>query len=62
MLQEIYVPILNVDNKIYIFDFQKDYVYKYDNEGKYLGKKEVTLKKIDLESGNVIATYILDDH
>ena len=76
---------------------------KYDNEGKYLGKKEisfhlkskyarrdapgnpwdkkliydkarkecyaqftsdgtVTLKKIDLESGNVIATYILDDH
>ena len=103
MLQEIYVPILNVDDKIYIFDFQKDYVYKYDNEGKYLGKKEisfhlkskyarrdapgnpwdkkliydkarkecyaqftsdgtVTLKKIDLESGNVIATYILDDH
>ena len=103
MLQEIYVPLLNVDNKIYIFDFQKDYVYKYDNEGKYLGKKEisfhlksnyarrdapgnpwdkkliydkarkecyaqftidgtVTLKKIDLESGNVIATYILDDH
>ena len=103
MLQEIYVPILNVDNKIYIFDFQKDYVYKYDNEGKYLGKKEisfhlkskyarrdapgnpwdkkliydkarkecyaqytsdgtVTLKKIDLESGNIIATYVLDDH
>ena len=103
MLQEIYVPILNVDNKIYIFDFQKDYVYKYDNEGKYLGKKEisfhlkskyarrdapgnpwdkkliydkarkecyaqftsdgtVTLKKIDLESGSVIATYVLDDH
>ena len=103
MLQEIYVPILNVDDKIYIFDFQKDYVYKYDNEGKYLGKKEisfhlkskyarrdapgnpwdkkliydkarkecyaqftsdgtVTLKKIDLESGSVIATYVLDDH
>ena len=37
MLQEIYVPLLNVDDKIYIFDFQKDYVYKYDNEGKYLG-------------------------
>ena len=103
MLQEIYVPLLNVDDKIYIFDFQKDYVYKYDNEGKYLGKKEisfhlkskyarrdapgnpwdkkliydkarkecyaqfisdgtVTLKKIDLESGSVIATYVLDDH
>ena len=103
MLQEIYVPLLNVDNKIYIFDFQKDYVYKYDEQGEYLGKKEisfhlkskyarrdapgnpwdkkliydkarkecyaqftsdgtVTLKKIDLESGNVIATYVLDDH
>ena len=103
MLQEIYVPLLNVDNKIYIFDFQKDYVYKYDEQGEYLGKKEisfhlkskyarrdapgnpwdkkliydkarkecyaqftsdgtVTLKKIDLESGSVIATYVLDDH
>ena len=103
MLQEIYVPLLNVDNKIYIFDFQKDYVYKYDEQGEYLGKKEisfhlkskyarrdapgnpwdkkliydkarkecyaqftsdgiVTLKKIDLESGNVIATYVLNDH
>ncbi len=103
MLQEIYVPLLNVDNKIYIFDFQKDYVYKYNDKGRYLGKKEisfhlkskyarrdapgnpwdkkliydkarkecyaqftsdgtVTLKKIDLESGNVIATYVLDDH
>ena len=103
MLQEIYVPLLNVDNKIYIFDFQKDYVYKYNDKGRYLGKKEisfhlkskyarrdapgnpwdkkliydkvrkecyaqftsdgtVTLKKIDLESGNVIATYVLNDH
>ena len=103
MLQEIYVPLLNVDNKIYIFDFQKDYIYKYDAKGEYLGKKEisfhlkskyarrdapgnpwdkkliydkarkecyaqftsdgtVTLKKIDLESGSVIATYVLDDH
>ena len=103
MLQEIYVPLLNVDNKVYIFDFQKDYIYKYDAKGEYLGKKEisfhlkskyarrdapgnpwdkkliydkarkecyaqftsdgtVTLKKIDLESGSVIATYVLDDH
>ena len=103
MLQEIYVPLLNVDNKIYIFDFQKDYIYKYDAKGEYLGKKEisfhlkskyarrdapgnpwdkkliydkarkecyaqfitdgtVTLKKIDLESGNIIGTYVLDDH
>ena len=103
MLQEIYVPLLNIDNKIYIFDFQKDYIYKYDERGKYLGKTEisfhlksryarrdaldnpwdkkliydkarkevyaqyissgtVTLKKIDLENGNIIDTYILDDH
>lgn len=103
MLQEIYVPLLNVDNKIYIFDFQKDYVYKYDNEGKYLGKLEisfhlkskyarrdaldnpwdkkliydksgkecyaqfmsdgtVTLKKIDLKTGNIVSTHVLDDH
>lgn len=103
MLQEIYVPLLNIDNKIYIFDFQKDYIYKYDEKGKYLGKTEisfhlksryarrdaldnpwdkkliydkarkevyaqyissgtVTLKKIDLENGNIINTYVLDDH
>lgn len=103
MLQEIYVPLLNIDNKIYIFDFQKDYIYKYDERGKYLGKTEisfhlksryarrdaldnpwdkkliydkarkevyaqyissgtVTLKKIDLENGNIIDTYVLDDH
>lgn len=103
MLQEIYVPLIHLDNKIYIFDFQKDYIYKYNEEGKYLGKSEisfhlkskyarrdaldnpwdkklildkarnecyaqfisdgtVTLKKIDLETGNIIATYILDDH
>ena len=103
MLQEIYVPLLNVDNKIYIFDFQKDYIYKYDDEGKYLGKTEisfhlkskyarrdaldnpwdkkliydkarkecyaqfissgtVTLKKIDLETGDIVSTHILDDH
>lgn len=103
MLQEIYVPLLNVDNKIYIFDFQKDYIYKYDEKGKYLGKTEinfhlkskyarrdaldnpwdkkliydkarkecyaqfissgtVTLKKIDLETGDIVATHILDDH
>ena len=103
MLQEIYVPLLNIDNKIYIFDFQKDYIYKYDEKGNYLGKTEisfhlksryarrdaldnpwdkkliydkarkevyaqyissgtVTLKKIDLENGNIINTYVLDDH
>lgn len=103
MLQEIYVPLINVDNRIYIFDFQKDYIYKYDESGKYLGKTEisfhlksryarrdaldnpwdkkliydkarkecyaqfissgtVTLKKIDLENGNIIDTYVLDDH
>ncbi len=103
MLQEIYVPLLNIDDKIYIFDFQKDYIYKYDKEGKYLDKTEIsfhlkskyarcdaldnpwdkkliydkarkecyaqfisdgtiTLKKIDLENGNIINTYILDDH
>ena len=103
MLQEIYVPLLNVDNKIYIFDFQKDYIYKYDEEGKYLGMTEisfhlksryarrdaldnpwdkkliydkarkecyaqfissgtVTLKKIDLETGDIVSTHVLDDH
>ena len=103
MLQEIYVPLLNVDNKIYIFDFQKDYIYKYDDKGEFLGKTEisfhlkskyarrdapgnpwdkkliydkarkecyaqftsdgtVTLKKIDLENGNIISIHVLDDH
>ena len=103
MFQEIYAPLLKVDDNLYIFDFQKDYIYKYDSEGNYKSKAEisfhlkskyarrdalgnpwdkkliydkarkecyaqfisdgtVTLKKIDLESGNIIGTYVLDDH
>jgi len=99
MLQEIYVPVLNVDNSIYIFDFQKDAIYIYNNLGNYLDRTEiafhrgfrnsinkhwdnhiiyddatnecyaqftkdgvVTLKKINLKTGNVTISYTLDSH
>jgi len=99
MLQEIYVPVLNVDNSIYIFDFQKDAIYIYNNLGNYLDRTEiafhrgfrnsinknwdnhiiyddatnecyaqftkdgiVTLKKINLKTGNIDASYTLDSH
>ena len=99
MLKELYVPIFNVNNLIYIFDFQKDAIYKYNNLGDYLDRTEiafhrgfrnsinknwenhiiyddatnecyaqftkdgiVTLKKINLKTGNIDASYTLDSH
>ena len=99
MLQEIYVPVLNIDNSIYIFDFQNDAIYLYDNLGNYVDRTEmnfhrgfrnsvnknwdkniildeaknecyaqfikdgiVTLKKINLKTGNIDSSYILDAH
>lgn len=99
MLKELYVPVLNVNNNIYIFDFQKDAIYKYNNVGEYLDRVDidfhrsfrnkinknwdnniifdkvknecyaqfsqdgiVTLKKIDLKTGTITDTYILDSH
>lgn len=44
MLQEIYVPVLNIDNYIYIFDFQKDAIYKYNNLGDYLDRVEISFR------------------
>lgn len=41
MLQEIYVPVLNVDNSIYIFDFQNDAIYKHNNLGDYVDRVEI---------------------
>ena len=99
MLNELYVPVLNINNYIYIFDFQKDAIYKYNNVGEYLDRVDiafhrsfrnkinknwdnniifdkvknecyaqfsqdgiVTLKKINLKTGTISDTYILDSH
>ena len=99
MLKELYVPAFNLNNCIYIFDFQKDAIYKYNNLGDYLDRTEiafhrgfrnsinkhwdnhiiydeatnecyaqftkngiVTLKKINLKTGNIDASYTLDSH
>lgn len=45
MLQEIYVPVLNVDNSIYIFDFQNDVIYKYNNLGDYIDRVDVSFHR-----------------
>lgn len=99
MLKDLYVPVLNINNYIYIFDFQKDAIYKYNNVGEYLDRVDidfhksfrnkinknwdnniifdkvrnecyaqfsqdgiVTLKKINLKTGTISDTYILDSH
>lgn len=99
MLREIYAPVFNIDNHIYIFDFNKNAIYKYNNVGDYESRIEivfhrgfrnsidkrwcnniifdasrnecyaqfsqdgiVTLKKLDLNNGNIISTYTLDSH
>ena len=99
MLKELYVPVLNINNDIYIFDFQKDAIYKYNNIGEYLDRVDiafhrsfrnkinknwdnniifdkvknechaqfsqdgiVTLKKINLKTGTITDTYVLDSH
>ncbi len=41
MLKELYVPVFNVNNHIYIFDFQKDAIYKYNNLGDYVDRVEI---------------------
>ena len=99
MLKELYVPVFNLNNHIYIFDFQKDAIYKYNDLGDYVDRVEiafhrgfrnsinknwdnkiifdaaqnecyaqfakdgiVTLKKINLKTGNIDASYTLDSH
>lgn len=41
MLKELYVPVFYVNNRIYIFDFQKDAIYKYNNLGDYVDRVEI---------------------
>ena len=45
MLGEIYVPAFNIDNYIYIFDFQKDAIYKYDVVGKYIDRLDIVFHR-----------------
>lgn len=45
MLKEIYVPVFNINNHIYIFDFQKDALYKYNNVGDYEDRMEIVFHR-----------------
>lgn len=45
MLKELYVPVFNVNNHIYIFDFQKDAIYKYNNLGDYVDRVEIVIHR-----------------
>ena len=45
MLQEVYVPVLNIDNSIYIFDFQNDAIYIYNNLGDYVDRVEMSFHR-----------------
>ena len=45
MLGEIYVPSFNIDDYIYIFDFQKDAIYKYDIVGNYIERLDIVFHR-----------------
>lgn len=39
--KEVYAPIINLDNNLYIFDFTTDFINKYNNVGTYIDNEEI---------------------
>ena len=39
--KEVYAPIINLDNNLYIFDFTSDFINKYNNVGTYIDNEEI---------------------
>ena len=39
--KEVYAPIINLDNNLYIFDFTTDFINKYNNVGAYIDNEEI---------------------
>ena len=40
--KEVYAPIINIDNNLYIFDFPSDVIIKYNNVGTFISNTEMT--------------------
>jgi hypothetical protein len=39
--KEVYAPIINIDNNLYIFDFPSDFIVKYNNVGTFINNTEI---------------------
>ncbi len=39
--KEVYAPIINIDNNLYIFDFPGDFIIKYNNVGTLINNTEI---------------------
>lgn len=39
--KEVYAPIINLDNNLYIFDFTSDFINKYNNVGTHIDNEEI---------------------
>ena len=40
-IKEVYAPIINIDNNLYVFDFPSDFIIKYDNVGAFINNIEI---------------------
>lgn len=40
-LKEVYAPIFNIDNNLYVFDFPNDFIINYNHLGSYTGNTEI---------------------
>lgn len=40
-LKEVYAPIFNIDNNLYVFDFPNDFIVNYNHLGSYTGNTEI---------------------
>lgn len=53
----VYSPVVSINNRLYLFDFENDYMYVYDNLGKFLWKSVIAFHRKsgyakNLESNN----------
>lgn len=45
MLKEIYAPVFNIENHVFIFDFNKNAIYKYNKVGDYEDRIEIVFHR-----------------
>ena len=57
MLPAVYSPVVSINNRLYLFDFENDYMYAYNNLGEFVSKSVIVFHKKtgyakNLESNN----------
>lgn len=41
----VYSPVVSINNRLYLFDFENDYMYVYDNLGNFMSKSVIVFHK-----------------